>query len=209
MKKVTELSHPLIKHKLSLMRDKTTDTAKFRALCHEIAMLMAYEVSTELVLHHRTIETPIAVTQAPFIDESQIVLVSILRAGNALLEGMLSLLPAAKVGHIGLYRDPDTLIAVEYYCKLPAEVGGKDIIVVDPMLATGHTSVAAVLRLKKAQPRSIKFINLLAAPEGLDLFHENHPDVEVITACIDSHLNEKSYIVPGLGDAGDRFYGTI
>lgn len=209
MTKVTEISHPLVKHKLSLMRDKNADTAKFRMLCHEISMLMAYEMSTQFELHYKKIETPIASMEAPFVDEKNIVLVSILRAGNALLEGMLTLLPTARVGHVGLYRDPKTLVAVEYYFKLPEKVTEKEMIVVDPMLATGHSAIAAVSRLKQAGPKSIKFVCLLAAPEGIKQFHQAHPDVEIITASIDSHLNEKSYVVPGLGDAGDRFYGTI
>lgn len=207
-KKITELSHPLLQHKLSIMRDKNTSTAKFRTLCHEISMLMAYEVTRDFTLTHETIETPLAKMEAPFIEGKKVILVSILRAGNSLLDGMLTLIPSARVGHIGLYRDPKTLIAIEYYLKLPTQVIDRDMIVVDPMLATGHSAIAAVSRLKEAQPKSIKFMTLVAAPEGIDLFHQAHPDVEIITASIDSHLNEKGYILPGLGDAGDRFYGT-
>ncbi len=207
-KKITELSHPLLQHKLSIMRQKDTSTAKFRTLCHEISMLMAYEVSREFSLRYDTIETPLASMEAPFIEGKKVIFVSILRAGNSLLDGMLTLIPSARVGHIGLYRDPKTLIAIEYYLKLPENVEDRDMMVVDPMLATGHSAIAAVSRLKEAKPKSIKFINLVAAPEGIDQFHQAHPDVEIITASIDSHLNDHGYIVPGLGDAGDRFYGT-
>lgn len=208
MNKITELTHPLIKNKLSIMREKDTSTAKFRTLSHEIAMLMAYEVSRDFDLTYKTIETPLSQMQAPFIEGKKITLVSILRAGNALLDGMLTLLPTARVGHIGLYRDPKTLIAVEYYLKLPEEVSEHEMIVVDPMLATGNSAIAAISRLKAAKPKSIKFACLLASPEGLAAFHKEHPDVEVITAQIDERLNDKGYILPGLGDAGDRFYGT-
>lgn len=207
-RKITELSHPLLQHKLSIMREKETSTAKFRTICHEISLLMAYEVSREFNLKLKTIETPLATMEAPFIDGKKIIFVSILRAGNSLLDGMLTLIPTARVGHIGLYRDPKTLIAVEYYLKLPVNVEGRDMIIVDPMLATGHSAIAAVERLKEANPKSIKFISLVAAPEGIKRFHDAHPDVEIITASIDSHLNDHGYIVPGLGDAGDRFYGT-
>ena len=207
-KKITELSHPLLQHKLSIMRQKDTSTAKFRTLCHEISMLMAYEVSRDFNIKYETIETPLASMEAPFIDGKKIILVSILRAGNSLLDGMLTLIPSARVGHIGLYRDPKTLIAIEYYLKLPSDILNREMIIVDPMLATGHSAIAAVSRLKEAKPKSIKFISLVSAPEGIDLFHEVHPDVEIITASIDNHLNDDGYIVPGLGDAGDRFYGT-
>ncbi len=205
---VTELSHPLIKHKLSIMRQKETSTAKFRTLSHEIAMLMAYEVSRRFELHHKTIETPLTTMDAPFIEGKKVTLVSILRAGNTLLEGMLTLIPSAKVGHIGLYRDPKTLIAVEYYLKLPEEVGESDMIIVDPMLATGNSAIAAVERLKQAKPKSLQFVSLIASPQGIENFHNHHPDVELITANIDDGLDDHSYIIPGLGDAGDRFYGT-
>ena len=207
-KKITELSHPLIQHKLSIMRQKDTSTVKFRTLCHEISMLMAYEVSREFSLRYDTIETPLSSMEAPFIEGKKVIFVSILRAGNSLLDGMLTLIPSARVGHIGLYRDPKTLIAVEYFLKLPGNVQDRDMMVVDPMLATGHSAIAAVSRLKEAKTKSIKFITLVAAPQGIDNFHEAHPDVEIITASIDSHLNDHGYIVPGLGDAGDRFYGT-
>lgn len=205
---VTELSHPLIQHKLSIMRQKETSTAKFRTLSNEIGMLMTYEISRDLKLKYEPIETPLASMNAPFIDGKKLILVSILRAGNALVDGILTLIPSARVGHIGLYRDPKTLIAVEYYLKLPENVEDREMIVVDLMLATGNSAIAAVSRLKEASPRNIKFLSLLTAPEGIAAFHEVHPDVEIITASIDSKLNDKSYIVPGLGDAGDRFYGT-
>ena len=206
--KVTEIKHPLIQHKLSIMRQKDTSTAKFRTLSHEIAMLMAYEVTHELPVKVKEIETPLTTMQAPFIDGKKILFISILRAGNALLEGMLTLLPSAKVGHIGLYRDPKTLVAVEYYFKLPADNTERHMIIVDPMLATGHSAIAAISRLKQANPLSIKFVCLLAAPEGIATLHEAHPDIEVITASVDEKLDENGYILPGLGDAGDRFYGT-
>lgn len=208
MNKVTELSHPLIQHKLSLMRKKDTGTALFRTLSHEIALLMAYEISKDFPTKMETIETPLSSMEAPFIAGKKIVLISILRAGNALLEGILSLIPGARVGHIGLYREPKTLVAVEYYFKLPEDIKNRDMIVVDPMLATGHSAIAAVSRLKETQPKSIKFMCLLAAPEGIHAFHEAHPDVDIVTGKIDKRLDENSYIVPGLGDAGDRFYGT-
>lgn len=208
MNKVTELSHPLIQHKLSLMRKKDTGTALFRTLSHEIALLMAYEISKDFPTKMETIETPLSTMEAPFIAGKKIVLISILRAGNALLEGILSLIPGARVGHIGLYREPKTLVAVEYYFKLPEDIKNRDMIVVDPMLATGHSAIAAVSRLKETQPKSIKFMCLLAAPEGIHAFHESHPDVGIVTAKIDKRLDENSYIIPGLGDAGDRFYGT-
>lgn len=207
-KKITQLSHPLIQHKLSIMRQKDTSTAKFRTLSHEIAMLMAYEISRDLPLNYKTIETPLTKMEAPFIDGKKMILVSILRAGNSLLDGMLTLLPSARVGHIGLYRDPKTLIAIEYYLKLPEQVKDHDMIIVDPMLATGNSAIAAVSRLKEAKPKSIKFVSLIAAPQAIELFHKYHSDVEIITASIDSNLDDNGYIVPGLGDAGDRFYGT-
>lgn len=207
-KKVTELTHPLIQHKLSLMRKKETSTAFFRMLSHEISLLMAYEITKSFPTKMETIETPLATIEAPFIAGKKVVLVSILRAGNALIEGILTLIPGAKVGHIGLYREPKTLVAVEYYFKLPEDIENRAMIVVDPMLATGHSAIAAVTRLKETNPKSIKFMCLLAAPEGIKAFHKEHPDVEIITAHIDKGLDEHSYIIPGLGDAGDRFYGT-
>jgi uracil phosphoribosyltransferase len=207
-KNVTQIDHPMIQHKLSIMRKKDTSTNKFRTLCHEIAMLMAYEISRDLPLTYADIETPLAKMKAPVIEGKKVVLVSILRAGNALLEGMLQLIPSARVGHIGLYRDPKTLSAVEYYFKLPEDVKDRDLIVLDPMLATGHSAIAAVMRLKEVKPRSIKFVSLLASPEGIETFHSEHPEVQIYTVSVDEKLNEKGYIIPGLGDAGDRFYGT-
>jgi uracil phosphoribosyltransferase len=202
------IGHPLVQHKLTLMRDKNTSTSNFRDLLREISMLLAYEVCRDLPVTMIDVDTPIARTQAPVLDGKKIVLISILRAGNGILYGMLDILPSARVGHIGLYRDPKTLIAVEYYYKVPSEMSGRDCIVVDPMLATGHSAVAAVDRLKESAPKSIKFVCLLTCPEGIKTFHAAHPDVPVYTASIDDRLNEKGYIVPGLGDAGDRLFGT-
>jgi uracil phosphoribosyltransferase len=205
---VNVIQHPLVQHKLSLMRKKDTSTSTFRALLSEISMLLAYEVTRDLRLTHEEIETPIAKMQAPMLDGKKVVLVSILRAGSGLLDGMLRILPSARVGHIGLYRDPKTLGAVEYYFRVPGEMQDRDAIVLDPMLATGNSAVAAVERLRTAKPRSIKFVSLLAAPEGVANFHEAHPDVPIFTAAIDEKLNDHGYIVPGLGDAGDRLFGT-
>lgn len=205
---VIVMDHPLIKHKLTIMRQKETSTAKFRGLLQEISMLMTYEITRDLPIEYRSIETPVATMQAPFLSGKKLVFVSILRAGNGLLDGMLQLIPSARVGHIGLYRDPKTLMVVEYYCKIPETACDRDVIVVDPMLATGNTAVAAIDRVKEMRPRSIKFLCLLATPQGLARFQEQHPDVTVYTATIDEGMNDKSYIVPGLGDAGDRIYGT-
>ncbi len=205
---VFAIEHPLIQHKLTLMREKDTSTASFRRLLQEISMLMAYEVTRDMPVMLHPIETPLAAMDSPRLDGKKIVLFSILRAGNGMLDGMLSILPSARVAHIGLYREPKTLEAVEYYFKAPGEMGDRDVIVVDPMLATGNSAVAAVERIKGIGPRTIKFVCLLTAPEGLKTFHSRHADVPVYTAAIDSHLNEKGYIVPGLGDAGDRMYGT-
>jgi uracil phosphoribosyltransferase len=202
------IGHPLVQHKLTLMRSKDTSTSTFRDLLREISMLLAYEVCRDLPITMTKIETPIAETTAPMLDGKKIVLISVLRAGNGILYGMLDILPSARVGHIGLYRDPKTLIAVEYYFKVPSEMQDRDCIVVDPMLATGHSAVAAVDRLKECSPRSIKFVCLLTCPEGIRTFHGAHPDIPVYTASIDDRLNEKGYIVPGLGDAGDRLFGT-
>ncbi len=202
------IKHPLVQHKLSLLRDKHTETAKFRALLHEISVLLAYEVTSDLPLELETIETPICSMDAPFLRGKKLVIVSILRAGNGLLEGVLSLIPSARVGHIGLYRDPKSLFPIEYYCKLPDDMKNRDVIVVDPMLATGNTAVAAVSEIKETMPRSIKFMCLLSAPEGLKCLHDAHPDVPIFTGSIDERLDEHGYIIPGLGDAGDRLYGT-
>jgi uracil phosphoribosyltransferase len=206
--KVHVIDHPLVQHKLSLMRSKETSTSTFRNLLREISMLLAYEVCRDLPLTKVPIETPIAPMMASMLDGKKTVLVSILRAGNGILDGMLQILPSARVGHIGLYRDPKTMGAVEYYFKVPEGMGDRDAIIVDPMLATGNSAVAAVSRLKEAGPRSIKFVCLLTCPEGIRVFHAAHPDIPIYTAAVDERLNEKSYIVPGLGDAGDRLFGT-
>lgn len=200
--------HPLIQHKLSILREKSTPVTLFRSLMREISMLLAYEITRDLPLTLETLETPLTTMQAPKLDGKKLVLVAVLRAGTGFLDGMLEIVPSARVGHVGLYRDPDTLEAVEYYFKLPGNLEERELVLLDPMLATGHTAVASVSRVKEAGPKSIKFLSLLAAPEGLAHFHEHHPDVPVYTAAVDSHLNEKGYIIPGLGDAGDRLYGT-
>ncbi|KTD64553.1 uracil phosphoribosyltransferase [Legionella spiritensis] len=205
---VVEVHHPLIRHKLTIMRKKETSSSKFRALMHEISILLAYEVTRDLEIEYEDIETPVAPMRSPVLKGKKPVFVSILRAGNGLLDGMLELMPSARVGHIGLYRDEKTLMVVEYYCKLPEHIQQRDIIVVDPMLATGHTAIAAVNRIKEVEPKSIKFLCLLAAPEGIRAFQDVHPDVTIYTANVDEKLNDKSYILPGLGDAGDRIYGT-
>ena len=203
------ISHPLVQHKLTLMRRADTHTQDFRRLMKEISLLLAYEVTRDLPLKYENIETPIATMDAPVLAaDKKMVLVSILRAGQGLLDGMIELIPTAKVGHIGLYREPTTLTAVEYYLKLPSDVEQRDMLVVDPMLATGNSAVAAVDRLKETNPASIKFLCLLAAPEGIQHFQEQHPDVPIYTAAIDEQLNDHGYIVPGLGDAGDRLFGT-
>jgi uracil phosphoribosyltransferase len=205
---VTVIDHPLVLHKLSLMRDKETPSAVFRKLLNEISLLLAYEVLRDLPLETRTIETPITKMQAPFLSGKKLCFVSILRAGNGLLAGMMDLVPSARVGHIGLYRDPSTLAAVEYYLKLPDDIEHRPVVLVDPMLATGNSVSAAISRLKQAGARDIRFVCLLAAPEGITHLREGHPDVPVFTAAIDSHLNDHGYIVPGLGDAGDLMFGT-
>lgn len=207
--KVTVIDHPLILHKLTLMRQTTTSTAKFRNLLKEIGMLLAYEVTRDLPLKYEDIETPIAPMLAPMLAaEKKMVIVSIMRAGQGILDGILELMPSARVGHIGLYRDPTTLVAIEYYFKFPHDTEQRDVLIVDPMLATGNSAVAAVDRIKEVNPVSIKFLCLLAAPEGIAHFQEQHPDVPIYTAAIDDYLDEHGYIVPGLGDAGDRLYGT-
>ena len=206
--KVTVIDHPLVQHKLTLLRKKDTSTSSFRTLLSEVSMLLGYEVTRDLPLVYEQIETPLASMQAPVLEGKKVVLVSILRAGNGLLDGMLRILPSARVGHIGLYRDPHTLGAVEYYFRIPKGLEDRDVIAVDPMMATGHSAVAAVYRIKQATPKSIKFVCLVAAPEGLAHFHQIHPDVPVFTAAIDDHLDEHGYIHPGLGDAGDRLFGT-
>jgi uracil phosphoribosyltransferase len=205
---VTVVDHPLVRHKLTNLRRKETPSWDFRRYLREIAMLLAYEVLRDLPTEEVEIETPVAKMKAPVLAGKRVCFVSILRAGNGLLDGMLEVLQSARVGHIGLYRDPTTLQAVEYYSKLPEDVAERDVIVLDPMLATGHSAVAAISRIKDAGAVSIKLVCLLAAPEGIAVFHEAHPDVPVFTASVDSHLNDHGYIVPGLGDAGDRIFGT-
>jgi uracil phosphoribosyltransferase len=207
-KNLTIVDHPLVRHKLTLMRRKETPTADFRRLLREISLLLAYEVMRDLPLTMSEIETPLAKMRAPVLEGKKLCLVSILRAGNGLLEGMLDLVPSARVGHVGLYRDPETLVAIEYYYKVPEQLEDRRVIIVDPMLATGNSAIAAVHRVKESGPQSIKFVCLLAAPEGIEAFHEEHPDVPIFTAAVDERLDEHGYIVPGLGDAGDRVYGT-
>ena len=206
--KVHIIDHPLIQHKLSIMRKQDTSTASFRKLLIEIAMLLGYELTRDLPVQWNEIETPLTTMKAPFLEGKKVVVVSVLRAGQGMVDGILQILPSARVGHIGLYRDHDTLEAVQYYFKLPKNMMDRDAIIVDPMLATGHTAVQAISLVKESNPRSIKFMCLLAAPEGVETVQKAHPDVEIFTASVDSHLNENAYIVPGLGDAGDRIYGT-
>jgi len=205
---VTVINHPLVQHKLTIMRKKETSTAGFRRLLREISTLLCYEVTRDLELTMERIETPLVEIEAPVLEGKKLVFASILRAGNGLLEGMLDLVPSARVAHIGVYRDHETLEAIEYYFKAPEDVSNRLIIVVDPMLATGNSSIASIEKLKERGARNIRFLCLLAAPEGIRNFQAAHPDVPIYTASIDSHLNEQGYIVPGLGDAGDRMYGT-
>jgi uracil phosphoribosyltransferase len=202
------VDHPLVQHKLTLMRRKDASTNSFRQLLHEVSALMAYEVLRDMPLHDIEVETPLEHTVGRVIDGKKLVFASILRAGAGILEGMLTVVPGARVGHIGLYRDPKTLVAIEYYFKMPGDLHERDIVVVDPMLGTGNTAVAAVERLKEARPKSIKFVCLLTCPEGLAAMADAHPDVPVYTAAIDRELDEHGYIRPGLGDAGDRMFGT-
>ena len=205
---VTLVEHPLVQHKLTLMRRKETGSADFRRLLREIALLIGYEVTRDLPLTRIGIETPLAAMRAPAIEGKKLALISILRAGNGLLEGLLDLVPSARVGHIGLYRDPETLQPVEYYFKVPKGLVERSVILVDPMLATGNSAAAAVQRIKEAGARDIKFVCLLAAPEGIAVLHARHPELPIYTAAIDDCLNDHGYILPGLGDAGDRIYGT-
>ncbi|MBA2709620.1 MAG: uracil phosphoribosyltransferase [Tatlockia sp.] len=207
-RQVFEIKHPLIQHKLTIMRNKDTSTSKFRTLLQEVSMLLAYELTRDLEIEYKEIETPLTSMSAPVLKGKKMVFVSILRAGNGILDGMLQLIPSARVGHIGLYRDPKTLGAIEYYLKLPENMENRDVIVVDPMLATGNSAIAAVRGVKDTNPKTIKFLCLLAAPEGLQAFHDEHPDVPVYAAAIDEKIDEKGYILPGLGDAGDRIFGT-
>ena len=208
MSNLTVVNHPLIQHKLTIMRDKETSTASFRRLLREIAHLLCYEITRDLELDMIEIETPMTKMNSPVIKGKKLVFASILRAGNGLLEGMLDLVPAARVAHVGIYRDHETLEPHEYYFKAPGDLHDRLVIVVDPMLATAGSSTAAVQKLKERGATNIRFLCLLAAPEGVARFNEEHPDVPVFTAAVDSHLNEVGYIVPGLGDAGDRMYGT-
>jgi len=205
---VTHVTHPLVQHKLTLMRQRDTSTAVFRQLLREISQLLAYEVTRGLPMTTKLIDTPLEPMDAPVIDGKKLALVSILRAGNGLLDGVLELIPSARVGFVGLYRDEETLKPVQYYFKVPTELEDRLVIAVDPMLATGNSSVAAIDLLKEAGATNIRFLCLLAAPEGIARMREAHPDVPIVTAAIDSHLNESGYIVPGLGDAGDRMFGT-
>ena len=205
---VHHVTHPLVQHKLTLMRNKDASSTTFRTLLGELAALMAYEITRDMPTQLVEIETPLEKMKSPMIDGKKLVFASILRAGNGMLDGLLRVVPNARVGHVGLYRDPQTLQAVEYYYKMPADMAERDVIAVDPMLATGHSAVAAIDKLKAAGPRSIKFLCLLAAPEGIRTLHASHPDVPIFTAAIDRELNDHGYILPGLGDAGDRIFGT-
>lgn len=202
------IDHPLVQHKLTLMRRKDASTNSFRTLLNELSMLMAYEVTRDMEVSYIEIETPMEKMQAPTIDGKKLALISILRAGNGILDGILQVVPGARVGHIGLYRNPETLEAVEYFFKVPQNMHERDVIMVDPMLATGNSAAAAVTRIKKTNPKSIKFLCLLTCPEGITALHAAHPDVHIYTAAIDRQLNDHGYILPGLGDAGDRIFGT-
>ena len=202
------IDHPLVQHKLTLMRSKDTSTKSFRELVHELSALLAYEITRDMPMQEIEIETPLETMKSRVIDGKKIVLASILRAGNGFLDGMLQVIPGARVGHVGLYRDPATLKAVEYYFKMPGGMEERDVIVLDPMLATGNSAVAAVDRLKATHPRSIRFVCLVTCPQGIKTFHDAHPDVPIYTPAVDRGLNEHGYIVPGLGDAGDRIFGT-
>ena len=208
MDNVIEMSHPLIKHKISLLRDKNTGTNEFRKLIEEIGILMGYEALRDLPLEDVEVETPIETCMTPMISGKKLAIVPILRAGLGMVNGMLSLIPTAKVGHVGLYRDPETLKPVEYYCKLPTDVGERDFIVTDPMLATGGSAAAAITLLKEKGAKSIKLMCLVAAPEGVEVVNKEHPDVPIYVAALDEKLNDHGYILPGLGDAGDRIFGT-
>ena len=208
MRELHVIDHPLVQHKLTLMRSKDASTSSFRRLLHELATLMTYEVTRDMPLHEVEIATPLERMKARAIDGKKLVFVSILRAGTGILDGMLDVVPGARVGHIGLYRDPKTLQAVEYYFKMPQGMKERDVIVVDPMLATGNSAIAAVERILRLKPRSIKFVCLLTCPEGVKAFHDAHPQVPIYTAAVDRQLNDHGYILPGLGDAGDRIFGT-
>lgn len=208
LNQVVVVKHPLVQHKLTIMRKIETSTVKFRTLLKEISMLLAYEVTRDLETEYSEIETPLTTMSSPILKGKKLVFVSILRAGNGIVEGMLNLVPSARIGHIGLYRDPKTLEPIEYYFKLPEHTHDRDVIVVDPMLATGNSAIAAVHEIKAFKPKSVKFLCLVAAPEGVAAFHQEHPDVPIFTAAVDKGLDSHGYIIPGIGDAGDRLYGT-
>jgi len=208
MNQVHHITHPLVQHKLTLMRQKDASTNTFRRLLNELSTLMAYEITRDMPLHAVEVETPLETMTGQLIDGKKLVFVPILRAGLGILDGMLSVVPGARVGHIGLYRDPETLQAVEYYFKMPKDMEERDVILVDPMLATGNSAVAAIDKVKALNPRSVKFVCLLTCPEGIATVHKAHPDVPIYTAAIDRELNDHGYILPGLGDAGDRIFGT-
>lgn len=208
MGKVYVFDHPLIQHKLTYIRNKNTGTKEFRELVDEVAKLMAFEITRELPLEEVTVETPVAEAKSRVLSGKKLGVIPILRAGLGMVDGILGLIPAAKVGHVGLYRDPKTLTPVEYYVKLPSDIEERELIVVDPMLATGGSAVAAITALKKRGAKNIKMMNIIAAPEGVEKVQSAHPDVDIFTAALDERLNEKGYIVPGLGDAGDRLFGT-
>ena len=207
-KKPMILDHPLVQHKVSHLRDKNTGTKEFKELVSELAMLLCYEATRDLPTEEVEIETPVAIAKTRVLSGRKLALVPILRAGLGMVDGMLSLLPAAKVGHIGLYRNEETLEPVEYYCKLPSDIAERDVLVLDPMLATGGSAVDAITQIKKRGAKSIKFLAIIAAPEGLERLHTTHPDVDIYVAALDEQLNESGYIIPGLGDAGDRIFGT-
>lgn len=208
MGKILIMDHPLIQHKLSILRDKSTGSKEFRALISEIATLICYEATRDLPLEDVEIETPICTATTKVLSGKKLAVVPILRAGLGMVDGMLALVPSARVGHIGLYRDPDTLTPVEYYCKLPADIEEREVFVVDPMLATGGSAIDAITQIKKRGPKHIKFLGIIAAPEGLDALSKAHPDVDIFVASLDERLNDHGYIIPGLGDAGDRIFGT-
>ena len=209
MSNVTIMNHPLIKHKISMLRNENTGTNEFRTLVEEIAMLMGYEALRDLPTEDVEIKTPIDTCKSPMIAGKKMAVVPILRAGLGMVEGMLAMIPAAKIGHIGLYRDPETLAPVEYYCKLPSDIASREVFVTDPMLATGGSATAAITMLKEKGAKKIHFMCIIASPEGIEKMHEVHPDVDVFVGALDDHLNEHGYIVPGLGDAGDRIFGTM
>lgn len=208
MGKILIMDHPLIQHKLSILRDKNTGSKDFRALVSEIATLICYEATRDLPLEEIEVETPLCVTKTKALAGKKLAVVPILRAGLGMVDGMLALVPSARVGHIGLYRDPETLMPVEYYCKLPADIEEREVFVVDPMLATGGSAIDAITQIKKRGPKHIKFLGIIAAPEGLDALAKAHPDVDIFVASLDEKLNDHAYILPGLGDAGDRIFGT-